>query len=79
MAYLLSIYLSLIDDDDDKDRFEELYKKYRIGMYKIAFSILHNNEDAEDAVHEAFLCIANKFQKISLRLMPLLKSHLFPL
>ncbi|MGN0612991.1 MAG: RNA polymerase sigma factor [Porcipelethomonas sp.] len=60
---MLGIYLALIDDDDNKNLFEELYYEYRNGMYNIAFGILHNVEDAEDAVHEAFLCIANKFEK----------------
>lgn len=33
-------------------------------MYSLAYSILHNVEDAEDAVHQAFLTIANNFEKV---------------
>ena len=62
---MLALYLSMLDTQEDKDRFEEIYKKYYISMFNISFSILHNNEDAKDAVHEAFLCIANKFKKIA--------------
>ena len=34
-------------------------------MYSVAYGILHNSHDAEDAVHQAFLSIANNFKKIS--------------
>lgn len=61
---MLAFYLSVLETQEDKDLFEEYYRLYRGSMYNIAFSILHNNEDAEDAVNEAFLCIANKFEKI---------------
>ena len=61
---MLGFYLSLIDSDDDKNKFEQLYLTYRQDMYKIAYSILKNNADAEDAVHQAFLSIANNFEKI---------------
>lgn len=61
---MLSIYLSVLETQEDKDLFEEWYRLYRGSMYNIAFSILHNKEDAEDALNEAFLCIANKFEKI---------------
>lgn len=61
---MIEIYLSVLETQEDKDKFEEWYNLYRGSMYNIAFSILHNKEDAEDAVHEALLCIANKFEKI---------------
>ena len=61
---MIEIYLSVLETQEDKDKFEEWYRLYRGSMYNIAFSILHNNEDSEDAVNEAFLCIANKFEKI---------------
>ncbi len=62
---MLSLYLSMLEADEDKNKFEELYMKYRNDMYNIAFSILHNCEDAEDAVHDAFVSIANNFEKIN--------------
>ena len=49
----------ILETDADKSLFEELYKKYKARMYKYAYSILHNKEDAEDVVHQAFLTIAN--------------------
>ena len=72
---MLAMYLSVLETQEDKDRFEYFYRTYRNSMYKVAFSILHNSEDSEDAVHEAFLRIANSFEKISTLPIPKLKSY----
>lgn len=61
---MLPMYLAVISDDDDKRYFEEIYLKYRQDMYRIAYSILHNKEDSEDAVHQVFLQISEDFDKI---------------
>lgn len=61
---MLPMYLAVISDDDDKNYFEQLYLKYRQDMYSIAYSILHNKEDSEDAIHQTFLQIADNFDKI---------------
>ena len=58
------MYLAVISDDDDKNYFEQLYLKYRQDMYRTAYGILHNKQDSEDAVHQAFLQIADNFDKI---------------
>lgn len=59
------IYLQMIEDDSDKGKFERLYNTYKQTMYQVAFDILHNNDDAEDAVHDAFVSIAKNIKKIS--------------
>lgn len=61
---MISIYLSMIEDIEDKKKFESLYLLYRQDMYAVAYKILNNVHDAEDAVHQAFLKIANNFEKI---------------
>ena len=48
----------MIDAPEDKHKFEILYTKYRGLMFYIANQILSNKQDAEDAVHNAFLGIA---------------------
>ena len=63
---MLGVCFTLIDDENDKDKFEELYLKYRQRAYAIAYSILRNSHDAEDAVGQAFLSVANNFKKVSL-------------
>lgn len=65
---MLQIYLSAVDSTEDKSLIEFLYTEYKQIMYKTAVSILHNKEDAEDAVHEAFLRVIkniSKFRKYS--------------
>lgn len=65
---MLQIYLAAVNSAEDKSLIEFLYTEYKQIMYKTAVSILHNNEDAEDAVHEAFLRVIkniSKFRKYS--------------
>ena len=61
---MLIIYLSALDTNEEKDYFEWMYLEYKQKMYGIAYSILHNEQDSEDAVHQAFLKMADNFQKI---------------
>lgn len=61
---MINIYLSILETDQKKSQFEELYIKYKNRMYSIAYSILNNKEDAEDSVQQAFLAIANNFKKL---------------
>lgn len=44
------IYLSMIESEADKSLFEQLYIRYKGLMYHIAYRILQNREDAEDAI-----------------------------
>lgn len=52
---MLAFYMAFIDDEDDREKFEMLYNEYRKRMVYIAYSVLGNNEDAEDAVHDTFI------------------------
>lgn len=61
---MINFYLSVLETGEDKNLFEDLYLKYRQSMYAVAYSILNNVEDSEDAVHNAFLTIADNFEKI---------------
>ena len=60
---MLIYYLQMLDTPEEKMRFEQIYLKYRGLMYRVADSILHNRQDAEDAVHNAFLRIIKHFKK----------------
>lgn len=61
---MINLYLSMLKTGEDKNLFEDLYLKNRQSMYAVAYSILNNVEDSEDAVHHAFLKIADNFEKI---------------
>lgn len=43
--------------DEISLKVEELYELYEQPMYRIAYAILHNVQQAEDAVHDAFMAI----------------------
>ena len=73
---MLALYLSVLETQEDKDLFEEIYLKYKGAMGQMAFGILHNKFDTEDAVNNAFLCIANNFSKIKTLSCQDLKSYL---
>ena len=60
---MLALYLQMLDTPEEKIRFEQIYEKYRGLMYHVADHILHNRQDAEDAVHNAFLQIIKHFRK----------------
>ena len=49
----------------NKLRFGQLVFRYEKLMFRIAYRILNSEKDAEEAVQEAFLSIANNFSKIS--------------
>lgn len=54
-------YLSLLETEEQKKNFVEIYGKNRDRMYHTAYGILRQKEEAENAVHDAFLKLADKF------------------
>lgn len=69
-------YLLMIDTPEDRSKFETLYTEYRNLMYHVAFNVLHNQEDAEDAVHQAFLKVALIIEKVDGTICPRTKSFM---
>jgi RNA polymerase sigma-70 factor (ECF subfamily) len=61
---MLTFYLSLIDDDEEQQKFERIYYQYRNLMYYAAYKILNDHQNAEDAVQAAFIRIANNIEKL---------------
>lgn len=57
------IYFSLIDSEYDKTLFEKVYKSNYEIMYYVALKLLKQPSEAENAVHEAFLALAEHFEK----------------
>ena len=58
------VYLAMIDSLQDKDKFAQIYTEYRDMMLRIARRFFSNEADAEDAVHQAFLKIIDRMDKI---------------
>lgn len=59
---MLMIYLSAIETPEEKIKFEELYYRYRGFMLKAVKRVLRGDQDAEDAVHNAFLSTARNWE-----------------
>ena len=58
------LYLMMIDSAEDKRKFVVIYETYRCFMMKIAFDVLGDDYTAEDAVHEAFIKVAENMDRI---------------
>ena len=69
------VYLAVIDEPAQKTKFETVYHQYRGLMYYVAYRILNNASDAEDAVHDAFIKIAENIKKISDPVCPKTQSY----
>lgn len=67
------VYLQIIETPEERSKFEQLYLEYKGLMFHVAFDILHNEQDAEDAVHQAFIKIAENIKKIDEPMCP--KTH----
>ena len=59
------IYLQTLPTEQERQSFEVLYLRYRGLMLSVARQFLTEPQDAEDAVHQAFLSILKNFHKIS--------------
>lgn len=62
---VMLVYLEMLETPEEKLKFEQIYFLYRDKMYAVAFKILHNENDAEDIVHESFKAIIENFEKIN--------------
>ena len=60
---MLPLAILLIKNEEDQQYIAELYLEYRRYIYKIAHSILSNNEDVEDAVQETAKRMCDYVQK----------------
>lgn len=52
---MLATLMDLINDPEEKRKFEQLFINYQQTMYHTAYKILKNQHDAEDAVQQAFI------------------------
>ncbi len=62
---MLEFFLSVLETEDDRNKFTALYRYYESAMYNVAISILRDRYLAEDAVHDALLKIINYIPNIS--------------
>lgn len=61
---MLAYYLREIGDEAGRSKFERLYRRWRGLMFHVARKILPCDQDAEDAVHQAFLSALEHLDRI---------------
>lgn len=61
---MFQLYLSLLNTEEEKNHFEQIYLTYRNLMFYVAKRILNDDLLAEDAVHNAFLKIIDHLDKL---------------
>lgn len=74
---MLSIYLSMVETEEEKDLVTELYNTYKQILFNVCMSILHNTADAEDAVQETFVRIISNLSKIDCANEKRSKAYIF--
>lgn len=63
---MLLLYMAMIEDKPDQLRFERIYHSYYKQMLVVADRVLHNMDEAEDAVQNALLGIAKNIKSVPL-------------
>lgn len=58
------LFLATIEDKEDRSKMEQIYILYSQKLYQVAFSILQNVEDAEDAVQTAMVHTCKHVKKL---------------
>ena len=56
---MISAALAVLESEEQRNELSEIYENNISNFYNIAFQQLHNKHDAEDAIQDAFLAIAN--------------------
>lgn len=62
---MLAFYLSLLEEQSDKELFTEIYQQNIGKMFNIAKAILCSDELANESVHETFLKVIKHFSKFT--------------
>ena len=62
---MISYLLAILENDEDKQKFIELYEEHHVRVEQTALRILKDPHAAEDAVQNTFLQVIRHFDKIS--------------
>ncbi|HIT66526.1 MAG TPA: sigma-70 family RNA polymerase sigma factor [Candidatus Merdisoma merdipullorum] len=58
------LYLSMLDTQEEKDKFTEVYEQHQHFCWYVAYQLLGDAHLAEDAVQDAFLALTRHLDKI---------------
>lgn len=73
---MLASAIAAIENEDDRSFIEDVYLRYRELMYRKAMSLLHNPQDAEDAVEAAMFKLIDRVELLRACNRPSLRSYL---
>ena len=73
---MLSLFLSMLENDEQKNKFQEIYNTYQENLFSITLAITKNYYDAEDALQNAWYSIAKNIDSIKMDDITILKSFL---
>lgn len=72
---MLFIYISMLEDNEDKPIFMVLHDEYSSVMYNKAYAILKDSALAEDVVQESFIRIIKNFDKVIKKKCPQTRKY----
>lgn len=72
---MLMMYMAMIDDESDQHRFLDIYNQYRKQMLYVAYHVLNDQVEAEDAVQVALLGIAQRIAYVPTGNEKVLKAY----
>ena len=61
---MLGVYMALLETEEDRERFDKLYRQHREQLFRIALSVMKDICSAEDVVSEVFMIIAKNFSAL---------------
>lgn len=61
---MIGLYLAMLDEPDDNVDFNVIYNACKNKMFSMAYRIIGNHHDAEEAVSQAFFAVARNFSRI---------------
>lgn len=73
---MLELCLLLIDTEEEREKFTEIYNEYNKLVFYIAYEKLHTNELAEECVQETYIYIAKNFAKFICDDKDKIKAHI---
>ena len=62
---MLILYLGVLETEEEKDKFEQLYTSHKRFIYSVAYDYMSDLSLVEDAVHNTFLKLINYLDKVN--------------
>ena len=73
---MMSLFLSMLDNETDRINFERIYKKYSDGIFRRVLSMTRNVQDAEDIVQECWIKAAKNMALFRGRDESMIRSYI---